>query len=52
MVRQDECGSWSASSAGWMPESMGKRSDGVGRRNLVTMRKLSISDGYKHMVQK
>ena len=35
------------SSPGSMPESIGKWSDGVGHRNSVTMRKLSIVDGYK-----
>ena len=34
-----------------MPESMGKLSDEVGRRNSVTMHKLSIGDSYKHMMQ-
>ena len=29
-----------------------KRSDGVGRRNSLTIRKLSIGDVYKHMMKK
>ena len=29
-----------------------KRSDGVGRKKSVTMQKLLIGDGYKHMMRK
>ena len=37
---------------GSMLESIDKGSDGVGHRNSVIMRKLSIGYGYKHMMKR
>ena len=52
MVRQDKCYSLLAKLTWLMPESMGKWSDGKGHRKSVTMRKLSIGNSYKHMMQR